>query len=117
MSKSIKFIHPLQGEDRTLFCKVEHVLPYHPLIHPNFDLPEFLRHYWVVYDTGSSPNVTLPVHSLYHFIFENVHDREALLPALTKGETIAILNPDKSNAISAITFAAAGDSCVITPNP
>jgi hypothetical protein len=96
-----------------VFCKFEDVLPYHPLIHPSFDLPEFLRHYWVVYDTGSSPDVSLPVHSLYHFIFENVHDREALLPALTKGETIAILNPDKSNAISAITFAAAGDSCVI----
>jgi hypothetical protein len=113
MSKSVKFTHPLQGEGSTLFCKFEKLLPYHPLIAPDFDLPDFLRHYWVVHDTGSSPDVTLPVHSLFHFIFENENNLESLLPALKMGETIAILNHDKSIAISAITFAAAGDSCVI----
>ena len=63
-----------------MFCNFEDVLKYHPLIEENFALPEFLCHYCVVHDTASLPDVTLPVLSLYHFIIDDLDDRQALLP-------------------------------------
>jgi hypothetical protein len=53
------------------------------------------------------------VHSLYHSLFEEYSDRQSMLPVLQKGETIAVLNREKTEAISAITFLARSNSAVV----
>ena len=107
-----KHTHPFQGSDNPVFRKFVDVVPFHPLMPPQ-SLPLFLHDYWVVRDTNTSPDVTLLVHTLYHSIFDDLSDRKALFPAIKKGVTIAILNKDKSVAISGITFVAAENACVI----
>ena len=57
-------------------------------------------------------NLTDLVHALYHSSFPTIDNRKSIVPAIRKDETIAILNEDKTKAISAITFLAV-EKCVV----
>ena len=80
---------------------------------PRGSLPQFLHDYLVILDKHTSPKLTRLVHTLYHSTFEDWEDLLSVLPSIVTGETIAILNPDRTIAVAAITFVACRDGVVI----
>jgi Acetyltransferase (GNAT) domain len=103
---------PFEGLKFPRYKKFADVIKWHPRI-PHDMLPHFLNDYWVVHHNKNTPNITNAVYTLYHNVFRDWTDRKEIMPALRKGETIAVLTEDKSTVISAITFLATQTSVVI----
>ena len=94
--KNVKGIHPFGGEESPAFKKFIAMVQWHPRIKKK-ECPTWLQEYYVVDFVGEeeSNDVSHLVHSLYHSIFDEYSDRQSMLPALRKGETIAVLNREK----------------------
>ena len=97
---------PFDNMEGTVWKKFVDLLKWHPFFR-NDDFPMWLEDYWIVRIVSAQSENQLcrsAVHYLYHSVFENATDRVGISAALRKGETIAVLKPDKKTAISAITF-------------
>jgi hypothetical protein len=81
------------------------LMQWHPRIKPS-NLPEFLHDYRVIHFLAGEEedNATKTVRTLYHTTFDSAIDRECIIPALAKGETISIWEVDNPTAIGALTF-------------
>jgi hypothetical protein len=112
--KNVKGIHPFGGEESPAFKKFIVMVQRHPRIKKK-ECPTWLQEYYVVDFVGEeeSNDVSHLVHSLYHSIFDEYSDRQSMLPALRKGETIAVLNRKKAEAVCAITFLAQNEWAVV----
>ena len=109
--KSVKGIHSFDGEESPAY---KSMVQWHPCITKRAS-PTWLHDYYIVCFVGAASlsDVGHLVHSLYHSQFDEYSDLQSMLPALHKGETIAVLNREKTDAISAITLMAQSNSAVV----
>ena len=87
-------------------------------MHHQFDkvtAPRAVHDYRVVHFVGEDNtfNVCNLVHTMYRVVFSNSVDREEMTRAFSIGETIAVLNEERTEAISGITFVARPKSVVV----
>ncbi len=96
MLQLVKGIHPFHGKESPAYKTFIDMVRWHPCI-TRRDLPTWLHEYNVVHfvHAEASSDVGHLVHSLNHSLFEEYSDRQSMLPALCKGETIAALNSKK----------------------
>ena len=74
-----------------------------------------MHDYRVVHFVGEDNtfNVCNLVHTMYRVVFSNSVDREEMTRAFSIGETIAVLNEERTEAISGITFVARSKHVVV----
>ena len=104
---------PFDRDDRPAFKKLSATMKWHPRLLAG-RLPSFLVDYWVVHFRGSDPlPLAKVVDRLYFSVFFNYSDRSMVVPSVVKGETLAILTPDRKIAVAAVTYEARSGCVVI----
>ena len=94
---------PFDSWEGIIFKRLIDMMRWHPRLRKD-QFCTWMHDYCVVrippgnYDNPSSHKV----HFLYHVLFEDGVDCMCIVPSLRNGETIALLQPDKNVAISAI---------------
>jgi hypothetical protein len=104
---------PFDKKDCPVFKKLSLMVKWHPRI-PENELPFWLVDYEVGHFTGTDPSSqSHAVHCLYFSLFKNETDRSMMVPALCKGETLAVFTADQKITASALSFAACSSAVVV----
>ena len=108
-----KMRDPFDNKDCPVFKNMSSMVKWHPRIRKD-ELPSWLADFAVGHVKGAHPtSQSDAVHHLFFTVFDDLDDCSLMMPAIHKGETIAVFTPNRDIAVSALTFVECSSAVVV----